>query len=216
MCSLHGRLGAPLLDVLDIAARGVLFSLVDLVRADDGDRPTRQCRCPARAEAALGQGDARGIVRGRHGRRFSGRSRRARAPASDGVEYRGGDEDETVHELWRRATRADARGSHARSDEARGGERGTGTHDDDGIRDARDDVELGLEGEREVGEDAAEEVDEHEGDGDADHGAVLVDLVVLWAARPRRERRKARQGKAERRPPRAGDVHEGEGDHDGA
>lgn len=37
-----------------------------------------------------------------------------------------------------------------------------GTHDDEGIRHAGEDVEAGLIREREVGEDAAEEVDRHE------------------------------------------------------
>lgn len=44
-----------------------------------------------------------------------------------------------------------------------------------------DHVEFGLEGEGEVAENAAEQVDRHESDRYPDDFAVLVYLVVLWA-----------------------------------
>jgi hypothetical protein len=53
------------------------------------------------------------------------------------------------------------------------------TNHDDGVRDSREHVDLVLEGEREDGEDAAEEVDGHERERDAENRAVLVDLIKL-------------------------------------
>ena len=60
------------------------------------------------------------------------------------------------------------------------------------IRDASNDIELGLESEREVAKDAAEQIDRHEGDRDSDDLAVLVYLVVLWAFLPISSRSKRR------------------------
>jgi hypothetical protein len=53
------------------------------------------------------------------------------------------------------------------------------TNHDDGVRDCSEDIDVALKGEREDGEDAAEEVDGHEGQRDAEDGAMLVDLVKL-------------------------------------
>lgn len=56
---------------------------------------------------------------------------------------------------------------------------GRGTYHDDRITRAGEHIELALEHEREVVEDPAREVDEHERDGQADDLFVLPDLVVL-------------------------------------
>lgn len=53
------------------------------------------------------------------------------------------------------------------------------TNHDEGVCDGGEDVDVVLEDQREDREDAAEEVDEHERERDPEHGAVLVDLVVL-------------------------------------
>lgn len=57
------------------------------------------------------------------------------------------------------------------------------THHDTRVRHAGDDVELGLEHERKVAEEPAEQVDGHEQDGDPDDLAEFVNLIILRAAR---------------------------------
>ncbi len=64
------------------------------------------------------------------------------------------------------------------------------TDHDEGVRDGCSDVEVTLEGEREDGEDPAEEVDGHERERDTDHRAVLVDLVILRSLDERDESRR--------------------------
>lgn len=54
------------------------------------------------------------------------------------------------------------------------------TYHDKRVRNARDNIKLGLKHEREVAEDSTQEVDRHEQHRNADDLAVLVDLVVLW------------------------------------
>jgi hypothetical protein len=71
---------------------------------------------------------------------------------------------------------------------SREGGRMNWTDHDEGVGDCGEDVELALEDEREEGEDAPEEVDGHEGERDAEDGAVLVDLVVLGSPGSVRER----------------------------
>jgi hypothetical protein len=57
-----------------------------------------------------------------------------------------------------------------------------GTNHDERVRDGSGYVDLALENKGKYREEAAEEVDGHEGQRYAEDCAVLVDLVELWPA----------------------------------